>query len=585
MRRTIQLFLICLLCLRSSWAQSPEPTQTAGQGSATQTDPLGRTTPQSTLLRFLEAAQRENYPLASRYLQSRRGRASTGEDEELVKQLNTLLNRKFVGRLDSVSNDPAGSLKDGFLPDYEKAGEIQIGGQVVSLMIVRADDPHAGRIWLISADTLKQIPELAELDQISKWESRLPQPLIENQFLRMPLWQWIAVVVLYPIALAAAWLATLTLKLGGYPLFWLVELVRKKRVRRRPLLAGPGPITLLLMLYLHYQLVGALGIPLLYRQYYRQVVGIPLAIGLGWLLYRLTDLLASRIVARLTSSRLAAANSILPLGRLVIKVGLFTLVGLIILNSIGFNVGTALAGIGIGGLALGLGAQKTLENFFGGVSVLSDHAFSVGDLCKIGEYTGTVEDIGLRSTRIRTVGRTIASIPNGYVAAANLENYTRRDKILFKHIIGLRYETSADQLRYLLAEIRKLLYQHACVESPTARVRLVGFGTNSIDLEIFAYVLSTEYVEFLGIQEDLLLRIFALVESAGSGLAFPSQTLYVSRDKGLDKEKGETASAAVEEWRQKNQLPFPDHDATTIAQIDNTLEYPPETSALRKRKV
>src|SRR5206468_4236143 len=161
---------------------------------------------------------------------------------------------------------------------------------------------------------------------------------------------------------------------------------------------------------------------------------------------------------------------------------------------------------------------------------------------------------------------------------------SRRDKILFKHTIGLRYETSADQLRYLLAEVRKLLYQHTCVESSTARVRLVRLGVHSVDLEVFAYVLSTDYAEFLGIQEDLLLRIFDLVESAGSSLAFPSQTLYVSRDKGLDKEKGDTASAAVEDWRQKNQLPFPDHDAATIAQIENTLEYPPEASALRKRK-
>jgi MscS family membrane protein len=585
MCRTIQLVLICLLWLHSSQAQVPPSAQPAGSGGRTQTDPLGRTTPQSTLLRFLEAAQKENYPLASRYLQSRRGRASTGEDEELVKQLKSLLDRNFVGRLDTVSNNPEGSLHDNLLPDHEKAGEIQIGGQVVSLMIVRVDDPQAGKIWLISAETLKQIPQLAELDQISKWESRLPQSLVENQFLRMPVWQWIAIILLYPIALAAAWLAILVLKFLAYPILRVIGLVRKKRVRRQAFLAKPGPIAILLMLYLHYELSGALGIPLLYRQYYRHVVGIPLAIGIGWLMYRLSDMFASRVASRLTGSKLATARSILPLGRLFLKVVFFILVGLVILNSIGFNVGAALAGLGIGGLALGLGAQKTLENFFGGVSVLSDQAFSVGDTCKIGEYVGTVEDIGLRSTRIRTADRTVASIPNGYVAAANLENYTLRDKILFKQVIGLRYETSVDQLRYLLAEIRKLLYRHVCVESPTARVRLVRFGLNSIDLEVFAYVLSTEYVEFLGIQEDLLLRILALVEGAGSGLAFPSQTLYVSRDKGLDKQKGETASAAVEEWRQKNQLPFPDHDATTIAQIENTLEYPPETSALRKRKL
>jgi MscS family membrane protein len=584
MRQVMPMFLMCLIGLPSGQAQAPAPAPTAAPGTGTQTDSLGRTTPRSTLLRFLEAAQRENYPLASRYLQSHRGRASTGEDEALVRQLKVLLDRNFVGRLDAVSNDLTGLIHDGLHPDQEKAGEIQIGGQVVDLMMVRVDDRPAGKIWLISAQTLRQIPAIAELDHISKLESRLPHVLVENQFFGMPLWQWIAVIVLYPVALAAAWFATLILKLMSYPFAWLAGLVRKKEVQRLPLLAKPGPVTLFVMLYLHYQLVGALGIPLVYRQYYRHVVGIPVAIGFCWLLYRFTDLFVSRLVGRLKGSKLAAANSVLLLGRRVIKVGFFVLVGLIVLRALGFDVGTVWAGIGIGGLALGLGAQKTLDNLFGGVSVLSDQAFLVGDVCKIGEYVGTVEDIGLRSTQIRTAERTLASIPNGYVATANLENYSRRDKILFKHLIGLRHETSADQLRYLLAEVRKLLYQHTCVESSTARVRLVRFGVNSIDLEVFAYVLSTDYAEFLGIQEDLLLRIFDLVESAGSSLAFPSQTLYVGRDKGLDKEKGDTASAAVEDWRQKNQLPFPDHDAATIAQIENTLEYPPEASALRKRK-
>jgi MscS family membrane protein len=272
------------------------------------------------------------------------------------------------------------------------------------------------------------------------------------------------------------------------------------------------------------------------------------------------------------------------LGRRVIKVGFFILAGLLVLKAFGFDVGTAWAGIGIGGLALGLGAQKTLDNLFGGVSVLSDQTFRVGDVCKIGEYVGTVEDMGLRSTQIRTAERTVVSIPNGYVATANLENYTRRDKILFKHTIGLRSETSVNQLRYLLAEVRKLLYQHTCVESATARVRLVRLDPQFINLEIYAYILSTDYGEFLGIQEDLLLRILGLVDSAGSSLAFPSQTLYLNRDKGLDKEKAVTASTTVEEWIKKNQLPFPDHDAATIAQIENTLEYPPNASALRKRK-
>ena len=584
MYRAIWLFLIFLFWSPAGQAQGPGSASPPPTTSTAKTDPLGRITPHGALLRFLEAAQTENYPLASKYLQSHRGRFTTAEEAEIVRQLKVLLDRNFVGRLDSISNDPAGSLQDGLPPDREKVGEIQRRGKIFDLIMIRVDDPQAGKIWLISTDFLRQIPELAELDQISKLESRLPHVLVETQLLGMAVWQWIAVIVLYPVALAAAWLVTLVLKVIGYPLIWLVARARNKRPSRPLLLARPGPVTLLVMPYLHYELVEAVGIPLLYRQYYRHVVGIPVAIGFCWLLYRFTDFSVSKLIGHLKGSRLAAANSMLLLGRRVIKVGFFILAGLLVLKAFGFDVGTAWAGIGIGGLALGLGAQKTLDNLFGGVSVLSDQTFRVGDVCKIGEYVGTVEDMGLRSTQIRTAERTVVSIPNGYVATANLENYTRRDKILFKHTIGLRSETSVNQLRYLLAEVRKLLYQHTCVESATARVRLVRLDPQFINLEIYAYILSTDYGEFLGIQEDLLLRILGLVDSAGSSLAFPSQTLYLNRDKGLDKEKAVTASATVEEWIKKNQLPFPDHDAATIAQIENTLEYPPNASALRKRK-
>src|SRR5262249_29781558 len=158
---------------------------------------------------------------------------------------------------------------------------------------------------------------------ISKLESRLPHVLVETQFLGMPVWQWIAVIVLYPVALAAAWLVMLVLKLVGYPLIWFVARARNKSPSRPLLLARPGPVTLFVMPYLHYELVEAVGIPLLYRQYYRHVVGIPVAIGFCWLLYRLTDFSVSKLIGHLKGSRLAAANSILLLGRRVIKVGFF----------------------------------------------------------------------------------------------------------------------------------------------------------------------------------------------------------------------------------------------------------------------
>ena len=154
MFRAISLFLIYLFWSPSGHAQVPAPAPPAATASAAKTDPLGRTTPQGSLLRFLEAAQKENYPLASKYLQSYRRRASTEEEAELVRQLKVLLDRNFVGRLDAVSNDPSGSQRDGLSPDREKAGEIQRGGQVFDLIVVRVDDPQAGKIWLISTEIL-----------------------------------------------------------------------------------------------------------------------------------------------------------------------------------------------------------------------------------------------------------------------------------------------------------------------------------------------------------------------------------------------------------------------------------------------
>jgi MscS family membrane protein len=171
---------------------------------------------------------------------------------------------------------------------------------------------------------------------------------------------------------------------------------------------------------------------------------------------------------------------------------------------------------------------------------------------------GTVEDIGLRSTRIRTLSRTVVAIPNGQLAVMNIENYSVREKFWFHHMIGLRYETSADQLRYVLAEVRRMLHEHSKVDPADARIRFVGLGASSLDLEMFAYIKAAGMPEFLGIQEDLLLRIMDIVAKSGTGIAFPSQITYVARDEPLDSRKAEGAEMQVRAWREKNKLP--DHD-------------------------
>ena len=159
-----------------------------------------------------------------------------------------------------------------------------------------------------------------------------------------------------------------------------------------------------------------------------------------------------------------------------------------VLSTLGFSMSTALAGLGIGGIAIAFAAQKTLENLFGGVSVLGDEAIRVGETCRFGDRIGTVEDISLRSTRIRTPERTELSIPNGSLATMNIENFSRRDKVLFNTNIRVRLETSPDQVRYLLAEVRKLLYEHPKVETEGARIRFVGFEEGALTLEISSYI-------------------------------------------------------------------------------------------------
>jgi MscS family membrane protein len=253
------------------------------------------------------------------------------------------------------------------------------------------------------------------------------------------------------------------------------------------------------------------------------------------------------------------------------------------LYAAGVNITAALAGLGVGGIAVALAAQKTLENLLGGITITSDQPVRVGDFCRFGDQVGTVEDIGLRSTRIRTLDRTLVSVPNGHLSSISLENFGVRDKIWFHPTIQLRYETSADQLRYVLAEIRQMLYAHPRVEPQSARIRFAKFGACSLDLEVFAYVQATDYAVFLEVQEDLLLRIMDIVAASGTSFAFPSHTAYVTQDPGLDAEKTQAAIARVRQWRAEGEVPFPNFPPERIAQMTDTIPYPSPDSALRTR--
>jgi MscS family membrane protein len=215
--------------------------------------------------------------------------------------------------------------------------------------------------------------------------------------------------------------------------------------------------------------------------------------------------------------------SALPLVARVLKIVIFVMLIAALLSEWGYNTTTILASLGVGGIAVALAAQKTIENFFGGVSVVADRPVAVGDFCKFGDRSGVVEDIGLRSTRIRTPDRTLVTVPNGQFSTMTIENFSKRDKILFHFSLNLRRDTRPDQVRNLLTSIAEILRRHEKIDAGPSSVQFVGVGTYSLDLDVTAYILTASDDDFARMRQELLLAILDAVEEAGTALALPTQ--------------------------------------------------------------
>jgi MscS family membrane protein len=539
-------------------------------------DPLGRETPNGTLFGFLQAVQAENYTTAAQYLQmSPARRAALGE--QIATELKAVLDTAFVGSLRTISTNPEGSPQAGLPPDHERIGTLSVDDSEVDVIMVRVTDPNAGKIWLFSAETLSRIPDLYEQVEAHQVESHIPTVLVKWHFLGMSVWLWLALLIAIPLAAVLAWIL---IEIVVFPLMWW------RGVRKQPQLADwrkvSGPVWLVLGVMIHRILVSYLGMPLLHRHYYFITARVVFLIGLGWVTLRMLSRGMDRLRERAIARGSTGTGSLVLLGQRVAKAIIVIAAALAVMGVLGFNLTTALAGLGIGGLAIGFGAQKTIENLFGGISLLGDEVIRVGDTCNFNGRIGTVEDISLRSTRIRTVERTELSIPNGALATMNVENLSRRDKFLFNPNLGLRPETTADQLRYVLSEARRLLYQHPKVETGSARIRLAGLEQGWPVLEVFTYLLTRDGAEFTALREDILLRLMSIVDDAGTGFTFPSQNVYLGRNAGIDKAKAEQAEERVREWRDQKQLPFPDFTPGEISEIRDSLPYPAPESAVRR---
>jgi MscS family membrane protein len=275
----------------------------------------------------------------------------------------------------------------------------------------------------------------------------------------------------------------------------------------------------------------SLGFTLTFRVAYARVALVLDVIALAWLLRAFLTLRLERARLLVTERDRTGTESLVLLGERLLRALVFLVAVFAILAIVGVDTKTALAGLGIGGIALALGAQRTVENLLGGIFLLSDKALAIGDFCSISNRVGVVEDITLRSVRLRTPDRTLVSIPAGALAQSGVENFATRDKIMAQSTLRLRYGTSVEQLTRILGGIRKVLDESPNLEPASSRIRLVNFGAEAIELEVFAYVLTADFNRFLEVREELLLRIASVVEAAGSGFA-PTRFIQMQGSEG-----------------------------------------------------
>ncbi len=583
MKKSALLFSIFVLALAASTAalaaQSVTGLLTGNQAktSATaQADSLGRSTPSGTVLGFLQTAQSGDYRAAADYLQMSVARRQS-QGAELASKLKVLMDRAFVGSLRRISTSPDGNPDNG-IADQQTIGSFSLADSEVPVVLVRVTDPNSGKIWLFSAETLSKVSDLYDNLEAHQVETKLPPSLVKNVFLGMPLWQWLALFAAVPVAIVIGWAVVLFLAIPRH-----LYLKYKKRPDLHSYSRVSMPLLLCFAAIAHRIIASRFGLPLLPRFYYARTIGVLFSIGLFWFLLRISSLIMQRLRRHAISIGRAGTGTLMLLAERLLAALVVVIAFLAILSILGFNLTTVLAGLGIGGIAIAFAAQKTLENLFGGISVLADEVIRVGDYCRFGDRTGTVEDISLRSTRVRTDARTELSIPNGTLATMSIENFSRRDKILFNPALAIRYDTSGDQLRYLLAEIRRLLYQHPKVEPETASIRFANFDSSALRLEIFSYVLTQDANEFAAVREDLLLRIMEIIDRSGTGLALQSQTLYLGRDAGPDQERTAAAEKQVQQWRDQHQLPFPDFAPAEKSALRGAIPYPPPDSSVARK--
>ena len=469
--------------------------------------------PRASVKRFMELCRAGEYAEAAGYLDL--SDAQKADGPQYARRLKGVLDRWLWGKLDTLSASPAGDLGDHLPAGVDEIGTIPGPAGPEPVRLVRRHFAEGTR-WVFSRATV---------DRIDGWFGRLrdrwqqeyfPEILLRSGPKDVLWWQWIALPVLFVVSLGA-----------GLVLGWATRLAIARVVTRtkvawdRALLARLGaPLTLL------WAVAGvALAVPRLAlyppaQAFIDALVRAGSFMALVWLLARGVEIGGARILELPNARNNPAARSLVPLGTKSLKVILVIFAVLAALSELGVAVGSMVAGLGIGGVAIALAAQKTVENLFGSLSIGVDQPFRVGDFVTVDTISGTVESIGLRSTRIRTPDRTLVTLPNGKLADMRVESFAGRDRIKLSTVLGLDRTTTAAQVRAVVDGARAFLKAHPKIW-PDVNVAMARIGDSSFDVEVLVWFQTTSWDDFLRIREEVLLGLLEVVEKSGAKLAGP----------------------------------------------------------------
>lgn len=479
--------------------------------------------PRACLQKYLELSRAGRYEQAAQYLDVPASRRS--ERAILARRLTAVLDHHVWVDLDKMSDRPEGSSSDGLPPDLELVGNVPT---VVGVSeAVRLRQHSTPPTWRFSSATVGRVD--GWYDKLpDRWLlEHLPPILLRRGPRDLLWWQWLGMLGGLLVATVSGALVS-RLACGV-----LRRIANRTRTTfddrlvsclRGPIALGAtlGIVSLSLPLLLLYLPAEAF--------VHRALRGVFLA-DLLWLVWRLVDVAAQSAWDSPWSHAHVASRALIPLVRRAGKALVVIVAALLLLAALGYPVTSILAGLGIGGLALALASQKTVENLFGAFSLGIDQPFREGDFVRIDDLVGTVEVLGLRSTRIRTLDRTLVSIPNGRLAEMRLETFAARDRLRLACVIGLVYSTSADQMREVLAGLEGVLRQHPKIWADTVTVRFTALAATSLDIEIMAWFTTQDWSEFLLIRQEMLLAFMKVVENAGSSFAFPTQTVHLFRER------------------------------------------------------